>query len=195
MSPTQKNSLTETLDTIRKNTKGDEISFHDIVKTLNNRGFGTLLIAPSLLVILPTGAIPGMPALCAAFIVLISVQIVMGRHYPWLPKKLKQASFKRETYINGVKKIKPYTCKIDRFFKPRFKFLTHRLTQRFIAFLCVLLSIAIAIIAIIPFAAAIPALAILLFGLGLSVKDGLVTGLGLAVFIATAVAVPVLLLS
>lgn len=190
MSPTQKNSLTQTLETIKNSSQGKEISFHDIIKELNHRGFGPLLIAPSLIIVLPTGAVPGIPAVCAVIIILMSVQMLFGRRYPWIPKKIEHISFNREDYIKGIKKIKPFTEKLDHLFKPRLQFLTHHISQRILAFISTLLALSILLVGFIPFAPMFPALTILLFGLGISVKDGLVTSIGIVVFIFTCVLIP-----
>ena len=74
-------ALTETLEVLKEETKGDKISIGDIVEALNHRGFGPLLIGPSLLVVMPTGAIPGIPSLCALLIILIAAQIAFGKRH------------------------------------------------------------------------------------------------------------------
>ena len=188
----QKTNLTDTLEAIESETEGDSISFHDLVTALNRRGFGALLIGPALITILPTGAIPGVPALCAVFIILVAAQVVLGRKHPWLPKKLKDMSFNRDKYLKGIQKAKPYTKRIDGFFHPRLRFLTHEASERVISLLCVFLSVAIIVLGFIPFAAMLPASAILLFGLGLSVHDGLLTAFGFALMGATFAAIPFL---
>ena len=184
------NELTNILKTIKDSADGDEISFGEINEALKRRGFGALLIAPALITILPTGAIPGIPAICAVLIILIAGQAVFGRTHPWIPKKLENMSFNREKYKRAIEKAKPYTDWIDQFFHPRFEFLTRRPAQRIIAILCVLLSFGIIILGFIPFAAMLPALTVLLFGLSLSVKDGLLTAIGFALMSITVVAIP-----
>lgn len=185
-----KKALTDMLEAIKDSTENGKISFADIVRALNSRGFGALLVAPSIIIILPTGAIPGIPALCGLFIVLISAQLLIGRKYPWLPKRLKKASFDKEKYERALEKAKPYTEKIDEFFHPRFEFLTREPVQRVIAILCLLLSLVIISIGFIPLLPDPLALAILLFGLGISVHDGLITALGFLVFTAALILVP-----
>ena len=184
--------LTETLEAIKDDTEGKEISFEDLVSSLNHRGFGTLLIGPALITILPTGAIPGIPALCGLFIALIATQIVMGRSYPWLPEKLKNIAFSREKYIDTIQKYEPYTERIDEFFHPRFEFLTREVAQRIIAAFCVILSLGMVGIGFIPFVPALLALPILLFGLGLSVHDGLLTAFGFVLMLAAGAVIPYL---
>ena len=182
-------SLTEALDMLKRDTRGQKISFGDIVETLNHRGFGALIIAPALITVLPTGAIPGIPALCAIFIILIAAQLVFGRSHPWIPKRLDKMSFSRKKYEQAVEKARPYTQWIDRFFHPRLQFLTRKVAQRIIAVICVLLSLIIIVVGFIPFIPMLPALAILMFGLGISVHDGLLIAFG---FIAMGIAFAVI---
>lgn len=187
-----KKALTDTLQAIEDETEGEKISFGDIVEALNHRGFGTLLIAPALIGVLPTGAIPLMPNVITLFVILIASQILLGRTYPWMPKRLKSFSFDRETFKKSVKKAKPYTEWIDGFFHPRLKFLTGDLAQRVVAFFCIFLAISISILGFVPFAAAIPCFAILMFGLGLTVHDGLLTGIGFLIMGVSFAAIPFL---
>lgn len=171
-------ALTETLDTIQEETSGDKISLGDLVEALNHRGFGAMLIGPSLIVVLPTGGIPGVPTLCALLILLIAGQIVMGRKHPWIPKKLAERSFERGKFEKVVDTVRPYTKWVDRFFQKRFTFLTNDVAQNVIAVLCVVLALCMPPLEFLPFVAALPALAILLFGLSLSVRDGLLAAIG-----------------
>lgn len=188
----QKQGLTETLQEIEDKTDGETITFGDVVAAINHRGFGTLLIAPALIGILPTGAIPFMPDIVALFIILIAGQMIAGRSYPWMPRRLEEFSFSREKYLQSVEKAEPYTKWIDSFFHPRFKFLTGEIAERFVAVFCIILAIAIAILGFVPFAAAIPCAAVLLFGLGLSIHDGLLTAAGFALMTLSLIAIPYL---
>lgn len=189
----QKNGLYDTLAAIERETSGDKIAIKDIVAALERRGFGPLLIAPALITTLPTGAIPGIPAICALFILLIAVQIVFGARHPWLPRPVRDFSFSRKKFQNSVTRYSSYIRWVDDIFHPRFQFLTHKLAQWIIALLCVVLSVFIIILGFIPFAPLLPALAILMFGLGLSVRDGLLTFTGLVVVIAGLLFLPDLL--
>lgn len=186
-------ALTDVLDTIEESSDNSKISLNEIVDALAKRGFGPLLIGPALITILPTGAIPLVPGLCATIIFLIAGQILIGKKHPWFPKKLLNISFNRSTFEKGHKKIRPYAEHIDAFFHPRLEFLTRQTAQRVIAFLCLILSVIIIIFGAIPLLPAVPASAILFFGLGLTVHDGLLTSLGLVTVIATLLCIPIVI--
>src|SRR5262245_28933137 len=81
--------LTSLLSDMDDSVSGQrKVTLADIVDALDRRGFGPLLVMPALVTILPTGAIPGVPALSGGLICLIAVQIVMGRKHPWLPDRI-----------------------------------------------------------------------------------------------------------
>lgn len=187
-------ALTDTLQTIQDKSKGDNITIEELVEALNARGFGALLIGPSLIAVMPTGAIPGIPSVCAILIILIAVQMVIGRHYPWVPERLKNISFDRNKYMKAVDKAKPYTEWIDGFFHERLKFLTQESAQRVVALLCIFLALAMMPLELVPFAASLPAVTILLFGLSLSVHDGLLASIGFGLMAATLCTVPYFLM-
>lgn len=183
-------NLTDILEAIEDKSSGTKIDFDEMVEALKHRGFGPLLIGPALIVVLPTGAIPGVPSLCAIMIILISGQLVFGKRFPWIPQRLKDISFERKKYQDAVKKAKPYTEWIDGFFHPRFKFLTEDIAQRIIAVICIALSLLMIAFELVPFAAALPALAILLFGLSISIHDGLLTLIGLILMVCAVSIIP-----
>ena len=174
-----KHALVDTLETIAKKAEGDDITVEEINQALRYRGFGAILIAPAILMVLPTGAIPGMPAICGTLIFAFAIQVAFGKKAPWLPKFFKERSFSREKYDNAFEKAKPYLEKVDAFFHPRLQLLTHDFVQPVLALVCALLGIAIVAMGFVPFAAMVPSVAVLLLALGLSVRDGLFVLLGL----------------
>lgn len=164
--------LTDTLNIIEDETSGSRITLDDIVTSLNHRGFGALLMAPALLMVLPTGAIPGLPACCGAIICLVSGQVVFGRHYPWIPETLKKLSFRRQKFLSVIDRAKSYTKIIDACVGPRLAFFSHALLQKIIAVVCFLLGMAMILIGFIPFMPAVLAVPVLFFALGISARDG-----------------------
>lgn len=169
---TQSRALTGTLEILEDETDGARITVEDILRALNHRGFGTLLLAPALLTILPTGAIPGVPALSAVLIAAVAVQIIAGRRYPWLPGRIKKISVDRKKLISTVDKVKPVTKIIDRYICPRLEILSGKHIHALIAAICLLLSLGMLMVGFVPFLPALICLPILFFGVGMSAKDG-----------------------
>ncbi len=171
----EKKVITETLQALKTETTGSEVSVEEIAESLNNRGFGSTLMVPALIAFLPTGAIPGVPALCAAMIGLVSVQIIVGRHYPWIPKSLGKLTLKRRKLVSAISTATPHTKVIDRILKPRFVFCTHPVAQKIAGAMCLILAGVMLAVGFIPFVPAALALPVIFFALGMAAKDGLMT--------------------
>lgn len=187
--------LMDALKSVEASTDGADISVEDMVTTLNHRGFGTMLLIPSAITILPTGMIPGVPAACAVLTAILAAQMLAGRESPWLPAMLKKFSIRRSKYKSAVKQAKPYIKTIDSLSHPRLEFLSSKGMQATVAILCIGLSLMIAGFGFIPFVPAILSLPIFFFALGLSARDGLFTLAGLVMTLATLTLIPLLLRS
>ncbi len=175
-------ALTGTLETIRDETEGNSISVRELIEALDSRGFGPLLIGPAIIVILPTGAIPGMPDICSLIIILMSLQILFRRKHPWIPDRLANFSFSRDKFLKALEKAKPFTERLDRVVYPRFRFFSPEAFEPVVAVMAIMLSICIMIMGFIPFLAMLPASGILFLGLGLVGRDGLMLAFAIVVF-------------
>lgn len=173
----QQQGLTDTLQRVL-DAGEEQVRVGDVVEALQSRGFGPLILAPALLVLLPTGAVPGVPSLMAVLIVLVAVQRLLGRRHPWLPQRLRAFGIERARFQRGVERLRPHTERIDRYTDARLAWLTRDTGTRLSAALCVLLAVSMPPLELVPFAAALPALAIALFALGLAASDGLLVAIG-----------------
>jgi hypothetical protein len=168
--------LSKLLTTIDEHVNGHKnVTMAHVLGALERRGFGPLLVVPSILTILPTGAIPGVPALCGALICLISCQIIVGREKPWVPKRIRNMKVSRKKLTHAIEKAMPLAEAIDDFAHPRYEALTKDVWQRVIAGVCIILAAMMALIGFIPYVPALLAFPVLLFAIGLSVRDGLLT--------------------
>ncbi|MAS96912.1 MAG: exopolysaccharide biosynthesis protein exod [Verrucomicrobiales bacterium] len=178
-------NLTEILTDLRDNIEGEEIDLGEIVEHFEDRGFGPLLLAPALLAVLPTGAIPGVPAICAIFIILISGQLLFGKNHPWLPSRLKRFSVPKQKFENSFDKFEPWTKRFDKLLSQRLEIFTRETATRVVAAIAIALALLMIPLELIPFACAVPGLSIACFALGLSARDGLFTLLALIVAIVS----------
>ncbi|MFC0269286.1 exopolysaccharide biosynthesis protein [Kushneria aurantia] len=158
---------------------GNDISIDDILKTFASRGFGPMLVVPALLALICP--IPGIPTACGLFMALVAIQQLFGRDYPWLPRRLRRVSIGEQRFHNAVERIAPRTDSVERLLKPRLTFVDSGLARRVIALLVVLLSLSMAPLELLPFAAALPAGMLLLIALGMIARDGLVILIGVVV--------------
>lgn len=180
-------NLTEILTNIHEDIEGDEIRLGEVVRRFEGRGFGPLLLAPALIAILPTGAIPGVPTICAIFIILISGQILIGKHHPWLPKRIRQFSVSKLKFQKGFERVKPWTRRFDRLLSQRLEVLTGEIGTRIVAMIAIILALLMIPLELIPAACAVPGISIGFFAVGLSAKDGLFTLFALLVAMCTGV--------
>ncbi len=170
--------LTQTLEALTKDHEGDTIAVGEIMQRVRYRGFGSMLLAPALITVMPTGAIPFVPALCGVIIVFVCVQILMGRNYPWLPAQVKEFEISTEKIEKAVQSVKPYTSKIDQYLQKRLYFLLHDISKYITAAVSLALSLVMILIGFIPMLPAAVALPIFFFGLGFIARDGLIISLG-----------------
>lgn len=175
-------SFTQILDELRdaREDTEDETTIDDIVKAFRQRGFGPLLVAPALIMVLPTGAIPTIPSLCALLVLLVSAQTVFGMQHPWIPNRLRKISFDGEKLEKGIDKIRPYAEKTDQYTSKRLSFLAKDAARRLAALSCCALAAVTVPLELIPFAVFAPGLAILIIGLGLALQDGILMLIGFA---------------
>ncbi len=188
-------TLTELLDTIKEDVSSgtkNKVTLGKVTRVIKQQGFGALLLAPAGILILPVGAIPGVPIACSVFITLIAGQIVIGREEVWLPKRLRTLSMSRSKFIQTVRRAKPFAKKIDTVVQARFEVLTTDFAHRIVASICIALAIPMAFIGFIPFIPMLLALPILFFSLGMCVKDGFLTLCGFGAAAALIFAVPCL---
>ena len=152
----------------------DKVSIGDVMDNLESRGFGPLLFAPALIAVMPTGGIPGVPTVCGALIVILSVQMLMGKEHPWMPNFVNKISFEEEKLEKGVKYASKVTEKIDKVTRPRIEKLSSSTGKKAVALVCIVAGVSMMPLELVPFAVMIPALSVVLFAIGLISKDGYV---------------------
>ena len=162
-------------------SNGAKISVAEIVETFGERSFGPLLLLAGLLGMTPVAAIPSAPSIIALITLLISAQLLFGRHTIWLPRFLAKLSVKADKLHRAVKMTRKPAHVADRIMRPRLKVLTGPVADRVVAGVCVLVALCVPPLEFLPFVAFIPSLAIATFGLALIARDGLVVLIALTV--------------
>ena len=186
--------LLDMLAALENSASGPKISIGDLIDTLESRGFGPLLLLPGLLTFLPTGAIPGMPLICAIFISLVGGQILMGIDKVKLPKIIRNLSVSKSKMRESLDKARPNLEKIDDMIRPRMQKIFIPLVTKIIAAACIILGLLMIPLSAVPFAIMVPSAAIIMLALGLSARDGLLVLIGGGTFVITFVFVSVLVL-
>jgi len=160
-----------------------EITIGELKKAFSGRTYGVLLLVLALPNLLPIPA-PGLSAILGAPLVLFTFQLMLGMQTPWFPNFIAKRRMKRDDVKRVCSRIAPYIEKLEFIFTPRLEFLVRPPAERFIALICVVLSLMIAMP--VPFGNAMPALAICLFAVGILQSDGLFIIFGTILTLASA---------
>jgi hypothetical protein len=168
----------EILARLAAHQSGDRVSALEILARLRVRAFGVFLILFAAPNALPMP--PGFAPFTAIFILLVAVQLAMGRTALWIPKWLGYKSVPTRQLVRVIDWIVPKLARIERWSKPRAVRLT-RLRARqpigvVIIILALILVMPIPIIGNTP-----PAIAITLMGFGMLQRDGVWLAAGVIV--------------
>lgn len=177
-------SVSSILGNISKDGEKD-VSLGDIVSRFEDRGFGPLLLVPSLIALLPTGAIPGVPTLCGITLFLICIQVALGKSSPWLPKRLTDKKISANKVDSAVEKAEPFVEKTEKLLRPRLTTLSQTPAKNIIAAYCAVAALCMIPLEALPFAVALPASALAITALGMTNRDGLFIGFGILLQLGT----------
>lgn len=171
---TDAQDLEELLDQLEEAaSQRDEVHIGDVVDAIGRRSFGPLLLVSGLIVFSPLSGIPGVPSIVGILVALITVQMLIGRNYFWLPGWIERRGIKRERFCKAVKFLRRPARFVDRFLRPRLQGLTNRLGAYTVALTCTVIAVAMPPLELIPFSTTVAGAAIAAFGLALIARDGL----------------------
>lgn len=163
----------------------DRVTIAELTQALHGRAFGmaSLIFALPACVPMP----PGVPTIVGLAILLVSLQLVMGRTDLWLPRFIADRSFAREWLLGALEKTRPRLEQLERFAQPRMLFLTGPVGARLVGL--VLLVLAIMLILPIPIFGNMPlAFAAAILSVALIERDGRLVLFGV---LATVVAIAI----
>lgn len=168
----------EILTRLAAHPSGERISLFEILARIRARAFGVFLILFAVPNILPTP--PGFSTIAASLILVVAIQLALGRTSLWLPQRLGYKSIQTRHLQRVIAWTTPKLQRIERWSRPRAVWLT-RLTARrplgvLIIVLAIILALPIPIVGNAP-----PALAITLMGFGMLERDGVWVGAGVVV--------------
>jgi hypothetical protein len=165
----------EVLENVVETKKSrDELLLGEIKDALNERGFGLLLLFFSVPLAVPVPVPPGVTTIASIPLLLLSVQIILGRKTPWLPLWLMRKKIRRRTLAKILEKSTPSLRRIEKILRPRLVFISGN--ERFVGFMCFILACNTAIP--VPFGNILSAAGISIISLGFLSRDGFVITLG-----------------
>ena len=174
-------TLDELLGKMQPRARQDVFEFAEFWDVMEKRGFGPMLALPSFIACTPIGAIPGIPSLAGGTILLIALQILLGRRHPWLPQKVMELQCDADQLRYMVEKVKPYAVRVDRFLVPRCFFMRQPVFRSLIALCCVGCGFVMVPLELIPFMGLIPAFAVFIMAIGMATDDGAVALVGVSI--------------
>lgn len=177
------NPLLDTIECVSDDAVGDTVKLGTMLDDVAERGYGPLVMFLSAFVILPTGMIPGVPAIIGLALLYVAGPMVLGRTSPVFPKRLRSFEVETRKVQKSVEKARPWARRINYVLKPRMTGLTTGRVATRITGLAVVLSGVIMIpLGFIPMLPFILGLTTLVLGLGLTARDGVLILIGYALF-------------
>ncbi|SFB75624.1 exopolysaccharide biosynthesis protein [Tropicimonas isoalkanivorans] len=165
----------------------ETVLFGEMLDALGRRGFGPVLTLASAMAVLPTGIVPGVPAVMAVIMMIASVQMLRGRKELWVPPRLYRLQIPGVTVLKAVARARPTARRLGRINRPHMQWLTRsRPAIWSIALVVILTSCAIITIGAIPGLPFVLAIHLLAFGIGLTAGDGRFVAAGFAIFLPAA---------
>lgn len=157
----------------------EKITLKEILALAEERIFGFLLVILSLPSALPIPA-PGYSIPFGVLIILLALQLILGRKIPWLPEKMLQGTMKTTTAQKFVKMGLPWLKRIEGITKPRLTYISTSNTGR------IIIGVAIALMAIsmmipIPGTNTAPAIGVFVTAFGMQEDDGFIVLAGLVI--------------
>lgn len=155
------------LERFAQGDPADTMRMGELLGGLGRRAFGVLLLAA-----IPTAFIPGIAGIISSpIIILVGLQLLIGRRRPWLPRLLAERGPQRSTLIRFQQRLSPWLNRLERLVRPR---LLHLLDHRFASLLTGLLLVVLGILLAlpIPFTNAVFGAVLLVYALALLERDG-----------------------
>lgn len=177
--PNSADSLSGVLDVVDGAATKQQIAAGATAATLGqtlapfgSRAYGPLLLFIGLIWVSPLTIPPGATWAVAALTLVVSVQLLLQRPMPWMPKRALALQLPRGPMHGFVKSIRPLARLADGLVKPRLQILTEPPWLTVAAAICIIAALVTLPLGLLPYAAFMPGLTICLVGLGLTAKDG-----------------------
>lgn len=156
--------------------EGERISVGEILLGLRHRAFGFTMLLFGLPCSFPMP--PGVPTVCGIALVLIAINLILGRRRLWVPRAIAAKTIERADLRRVVDRALPYLRRLERFCRPRLAIVTEAVGKAVIG--VVVLVLGLLLILPIPFLGNMPpGVATAVIAIGLSERDGAVAIAGL----------------
>ena len=174
--------------TLLASRSGAKLCLGEVIEAFGDRAFGPVMFFFALINMLPWP--PGGTTLTGAPLLLLSLELALGRDRLWLPGWAERVSVSRDTFRRLIRRFMRPLRWTEKVARPRLCVLTGSFGQGLIGLACLFLSAVL----VLPIFGGnlIPAVAIGFFALGVMQRDGLAVLLG---WLTTAASITVLFLA
>lgn len=165
-----KRSLSDNLKRSLGDRTHSDVSLKTILDNVEEQGFGLLLMTLALPSALPIPA-AGYSTPFGILFILLGLQLLAGRHRPWLPQWALTRSMSRSFAETTIGTAARWLGVIEPLVHPRLEWISSPFGSRFLSIIVVIMAGLMTLP--IPTTNTFPAGVIFLIGVGLSEKDGL----------------------
>ncbi|MEM9429127.1 MAG: exopolysaccharide biosynthesis protein [Pseudomonadota bacterium] len=163
------------IDRLEAEASAEAPTLRSLVLAFGDRGFGALLLLPCLMLILPVGMIPGIPAAAALLLIVIALQMAVGAERLWLPARIANITVPGARLRPALTWLRPAAAWLDTMVRRRFSwFAESTFATETIAAVSVVAAVAVLVVGFVPGLQVLIALPVILFALGLIARNGLV---------------------
>ncbi|MDO1584071.1 exopolysaccharide biosynthesis protein [Rhizobium oryzicola] len=168
--------LSAALEELPHRLKDKAATLGDLLSVLGERAVAMVLLVFAIPAIIPT---PGLPAgfIFGTALALLSVQLIWGAERFVLPRRLAGIPMPAALLRAMANKLAPWLAYLERFLKPRARYLSGRKALPVLGVVVLVMAILIALP--IPFGNILPGLSVFLIALGIAERDGVAIGAGL----------------
>lgn len=159
-----------------ENYSADDVTLEEVFYSLHERGFGLLLMIFVLPNCVPIPVPPGVSTVLSLPLLFLSLQMIWGYDYPWLPQFLRRKKLRRNFLANMIGKAAPKLKKIEKILRPRLTFASSETGEKIIGLFTFVFAVSIAVP--LPLTNFLPGIGILVMSLGLLSRDGIVILIG-----------------
>lgn len=162
--------FSQDIEAILKRLATHPITLQDILEETSERGFSLIIFLLALPFLFPMP--PGLPGIIGPASFLLAGQMALGRHKPWLPRRIARFRFPQKVALQLLSKLKQITKIIEKFTRPRLAIVAN---NRYIWRVNGLLIVWLTILLILPIPGTnpLPTIGILLLSVATLEADGL----------------------
>ncbi|MDX1950510.1 MAG: exopolysaccharide biosynthesis protein [Rickettsiales bacterium] len=171
MQQTEGKSLIEKLY-ILQGINQEKISILEINEILGRNAIQLLVAFFVLPMLLPVTAFPGLSQIISLILILLLVQLIIGKRIVWLPKKVRFYKIDKNSLLKITNLAIKYHHKFSNFLRPRYLILSTISFNKFHYLYLIFVVLVMALPIPAPFANTIPAISIILISIGIVEREG-----------------------